>query len=318
MRGSVRARATSEKSVTSSWEWHTLVGDMKQPRRLDSILSLRADYDAFLVDVWGVLHRGESLFEGVAEVIDELTSTGARVVFLSNSSRLGAAMAENLVELGIRREAFVDVVSSGDVTREALARRAPEVFSERGSKPRAFHLGNPGYVPWLFDLSLEFCDDEREADVLIVTGTVKSHDELAQTRERLTSLAARQVPLVCTNPDRVVPMGEKLAIGPGAVAAEYASIGGPTFLYGKPHAPIYRAALARVGAPVERVVAIGDTLETDIAGARAASIASVLVTTGVHALDLGDCPENSAIERLVAMYGAAPDAVIARFGQRRA
>lgn len=294
---------------------------MKQPRRLDSILALRADYDVFLIDVWGVLHRGESLFEGVAEVIDELASTGARVVFLSNSSRLGVTMAENLVQLGIRREAFVDVVSSGDVTREALERRAPEVFSGAagaGANPRAFHLGNPGYVPWLFELGLAFVEDERETELLIVTGTVKSHDELAQTRERLAHLVARNVPLVCTNPDRVVPMGEKLAIGPGAVAAEYASLGGQTFLYGKPHAPIYRAAMARVGGSPERVVAIGDTMETDIAGARAASLASVLVTTGVHALDLGDAPEDAALEALVAMYGAAPDAVIARFGQRSA
>ncbi|AKV02216.1 HAD superfamily protein involved in N-acetyl-glucosamine catabolism [Labilithrix luteola] len=283
---------------------------------MDTVLSLRADYDAFLIDVWGVLHRGESLFEGVAEVIDELASTGARVVFLSNSSRLGTTMAESLVQLGIRRDAFDGVVSSGDVTREALERRAPELFAALGPSPRAFHLGNPAFVPWLFELGLDFTEDEREAELLVATGTVKDLDELAHARERLRPLAARNVPLVCTNPDRVVPMGEKLAIGPGAVAAEYASLGGRTFLYGKPHAPIYREALARVGVSPARVVAIGDTMETDIAGARAASIASVLVTSGVHGMELGDAPEDSAIDALVARHGAAPDAVIVRFGQR--
>jgi len=119
------------------------------------------------------------------------------------------------------------------------------------------------------------------------------------------------VPLVCTNPDPIVPTHAGVKLGPGAIAQAYADLGGPTFLYGKPHAPIYRHALG--GAPA-RVVAIGDLLETDVRGARGAGIASVLVTaTGVHAARIGEPPDPGVVEALAAEADAWPDAVVARF-----
>jgi HAD superfamily hydrolase (TIGR01459 family) len=113
------------------------------------------------------------------------------------------------------------------------------------------------------------------------------------------------VPLVCTNPDRIIPYASGHQLGPGAIAHAYASLGGRTFLYGKPHPPIYEAALA--GLDRRRVVALGDTVETDIAGARAAGIASVLVLTGVHASEADD------LEAVFARHGARPDAILGRF-----
>jgi len=290
---------------------------MTDARRINDVLALRSTYDAFLVDLWGVIHDGEKLGDGVREVLEELAASGARVLFLSNSSRLGSLLEDGLVAMGVPRRAFVGVVSSGDVTRAALARRAPEVFDRCPTSPRVLHVGSAGYVPWLFELGLDFCTETDDADLVIATGTVASPEELAALRDRLAPLAARGTPLVCTNPDRVVPSATGLKLAPGAVAHAYASVGGPTFLYGKPHAPIYQEALARLGCPTERVVAIGDMIETDIAGARAASVACVLITSGVHASELGQTPDDATLAAVFEAHGAAPDAVLARFGQGR-
>src|SRR5688572_14528728 len=102
---------------------------MPPPRRLASVAELTDSFDGFLVDLWGVVHDGERLYEGVAEVLADLASRGARIVFLSNSSRLGPQLAETLVDMGVPRDAFADVISSGDVTREVLRRRHDPLFS---------------------------------------------------------------------------------------------------------------------------------------------------------------------------------------------
>lgn len=289
---------------------------MPPVRRLASVTDLADDYEGFLVDLWGVVHDGERLGEGVRDMLVELAGRGARICFLTNTSRLGHQVVEHLVAMGVPRETFVDVVSSGDVTRAALLERDARLFERSRSTPRAMHIGNPSFVPWIFELGLSFVEEQDDLDLVVASGTVASERELSALRERLAPLAARGTPLVCTNPDRVLPSKGGLALAPGAIAHAYASLGGPTFLFGKPHAPIYRAALARLGCAPDRVVAIGDMIETDIAGARAASLACVLVTTGVHAAELGALPGDEALDAVFAEHGAAPDAIVARFGQR--
>jgi HAD superfamily hydrolase (TIGR01459 family) len=287
-------------------------------RRLPDVLALRAQHDAFLVDVWGVLHAGGPLHPGVIDTLEALAESGARVLFLSNSSRLGGPMAESLVALGVPREAFVEVLSSGDVTREALVRRDAEVFARCSTAPRVLHVGNAGYVPWLFELGFTFVEKDDEADLIVATGAPSSAARLEALRDRLTPLAARGVPLVCTNPDPVIPSPNgTVVLGPGAVARVYAERGGPTFLFGKPHAPIYREAVGRLGVDTPRIVAIGDMLATDIAGARGAGIASVLITSGVHAGEVGGALESDeeALEALFGTHGFRPDAVVAWFGR---
>ncbi|HEU4408488.1 MAG TPA: TIGR01459 family HAD-type hydrolase [Polyangiaceae bacterium] len=285
-------------------------------RRVADVLELRREYDDFLVDLWGVVHDGERLFAGARATLEALAESGARVLFLTNSSRLGPRVAESLVAMGLRREMFVDVVSSGDVTRAALAARDPRPFGASPDAARVLHVGRASFVPWLFELGLAFVREPQRANLVVATGTVAGEAELDGLRRTLAPLAERGTPLVCTNPDRLIPSSAGLTLGPGAVAHAYASLGGPTFLYGKPHPPIYRAALARLGRPAAGVVAVGDTIETDIAGARRASLASVLVTTGVHAAELGEAPGDAALAAAFAAHGAAPDAVVAYFGRR--
>lgn len=281
-------------------------------RRLASVLEV--DADALLVDLWGVVHDGGALFPGVPETLTALAARGTRILFLSNTSRLEESAVGHLVAMGLPRAAFVGVVTSGDVTRAALDRREPAIFGSLPARPRVLHLGDLGYVSWLPDTGLDLVDDDVVAELIVSSGAAEDEGTLAALTARIAPLARRGVPLVCTNPDRFIPSTRGNRIGPGAVARAYAELGGTSFLFGKPHAAIYEAALVRLGCPRARVVAVGDMLETDIAGARAAGIASVLVTSGVHRGELGDAPTDAALEALFAREGVEPDAVLTRLG----
>jgi len=284
---------------------------------LPGLHAIAADYDDFVVDLWGVIHDGARPFLGVLEALRALAEAGKRVLFVTNSSRtreLVIAMLER--EVGVPRELFFDVVSSGDVTREALVSRDARVFAALPPRPRCYHFGDREFVPWLFELDhLAFVDDVRAADIVVATGTVADEAALAAAREHLEPAAARRVPLVCTNPDEVIPSGTRMTLGPGAVARAYAELGAPAFLYGKPHAPIYAAARQRLGtSEARRLVAVGDLLDTDIAGAAAAGLPSILVVeTGVHGRRLGGAPEGDALDRLFAEHGVRPAMVLKRF-----
>jgi HAD superfamily hydrolase (TIGR01459 family) len=278
---------------------------------LTGLHAIASRYDAFLVDLYGVVHDGTRPFDGGIDTLRELASAKRRVVFVTNTSRAGDVVAGTLATMAITPDLYASVVSSGDITRAALASRDPLLFSTLPASPRGFHLGDPSFVPWLFELGLSFVDELADADLVIASGAPLDDAALARTKSDLAPLAARDVPLVCTNPDRVIPTASGLTLGPGAVAAAYASLGGRVFMYGKPHAPIYAAARALLSdVPSERIVAIGDLLDTDIRGARTAGIASVLVTaTGGHAAALA----TTTLDALCAAAGVAPDFVLTRF-----
>lgn len=267
------------------------------------------------MDLWGVIHDGQRPFAGAAHALEELSAAGRQVVFVTNSSRSGALVTDMLSGMGIRRELYQGVVSSGDVTRAALVARDAAVFARLPPNPRCFHTGDAAFVPWLFELELTFVDELAEADLIVATGTVAGEAALGRQALHLAPAAARGVPLVCTNPDRVIPTAAGLTLGPGAVAAAYAELGGEVFLYGKPHAPIYAAARRLVAdCASARLVAVGDLLATDIRGARDAGIACVLTTgTGGHAHALGEAPSRAALDALWASAGVAPDFVLPRF-----
>lgn len=277
------------------------------PVVLPGLRSLADVYEDFLVDLWGVIHDGEEPFPSVLAALEELAARGRRVVFVTNSSRSGAGVTAMLVEsFGVPRHLFHGVVSSGDVTRAALAQRDAALFAGLPAAPRCFHSGAREIVAWLFELGLDFTDDAASADLVIATGAYASTDALDAVARALAPAAVRGAPLVCTNPDRIIPSARGSMLGPGIVADVYP---GRSFFYGKPHAPIYAAARALLGGgDPSRCVAVGDLLETDIRGARSAGLASVLVTsTGAAAL------ATESLEERCAAAGVTPDMVIDRF-----
>jgi HAD superfamily hydrolase (TIGR01459 family) len=254
------------------------------------IRELATKYDDFLVDLWGVVHDGTKPYDGAVDALERLRVASKRVLFLTNTSRAADAVIATLARMGIDRALYSDVVSSGDVTRTALA-------SQRG---RCFHYGDPSFVPWLFELPFTFVEDVAGADFIVASGAPRDDVGLAAARALLAPAAVRGIRLVCTNPDEVIPNASGDTLGPGAVARVYDELGGPVFLYGKPHAPIYEEARRRLGAdPTRRLVAIGDLLETDIRGARAAGIAAVFVRRGRASLPTTDDVPDVVVDRFV-------------------
>lgn len=249
---------------------------------------LAGRYDLVLCDVWGVLHDGLRGLSGADDALARYRRGGGRVVLVSNAPRPGHLVAEQLDVFGISREAYDGIVTSGDLTRSEIRRRGGEAF---------FHIGPPRDLP-LFEGLDAVSGALQDASYVVCTGLDDDESEtVADYAPVLRQMRERNLPMVCANPDLIVERGHRLIACAGALAAAYEEIGGSTFTAGKPHRPVYEAALAAgeevAGRPVgpARILAIGDAIRTDVAGARAFGIDVLLLARGIHAAEMG-CAEG--------------------------
>jgi HAD superfamily hydrolase (TIGR01459 family) len=242
-------------------------------------------YDLIFCDVWGVLHDGIAAFPPAAEALQRYRAGGRRaVVLVSNAPRPGSVVADQLDSLGVPRSAYNTIVTSGDLTRAIVAERGTEMVH---------HLG-PERDMRLFDgLEVRF-GPIGAADYVVCTGLFDDEREtLADYEKTLRDMLGRDLWMVCANPDIVVERGDRLILCAGALAAAYEEMGGRSYTGGKPHRPIYEAALAAgaeaLGSLPEptRMLGIGDAIRTDVAGARGFGIDALLVARGIHAAELG-------------------------------
>ncbi len=268
-------------------------------------------YDLFLCDVWGVVHNGIAAFPAANDALTRARAAGVTVIMISNAPRPGEVVKKQIARYGVPASAYDDVISSGDVTRE-------ELMARPGA--RVFHLGAERDLPNYEGLDVTLVDLES-ADLVVCTGPFHDDTETPDDyRELLARIKARDLPLICANPDIVVERGDRLIWCAGALAAIYDELGGKTIYAGKPYAPIYTMCLARAAGlrgrevPRSRVLAIGDGLKTDLLGAARQEIDCLFVTRGIHAADFG-LDENGGmdrdkLERAFAEAGAAPAAIM--------
>ena len=267
-------------------------------------------FDALVLDVWGVVMDGEALYPGAADCLAALASAGKTVLLLSNAPRRAARVADRLAAIGVERALYAGVVSSGEACREAVAGGRVA-----GLGAACYHLG-PARDGGLFEgLAVEAAPLGR-ADFVLATGLLDDDDTVAAHRSELDAARARGLPMLCANPDRaVVRRDGRHALCAGALADAYAARGGAVHYFGKPWPAVYETCLERLnGAEKARVFAVGDNLETDIAGARAAGLPAVLVQGGVLAAELGIAwGESAAPDALAALCrrrGVVPDMAI--------
>ena len=247
-----------------------------------------------LCDAWGVVHNGVNLFPGAAEAMTEFRKSRGPLIILTNAPRPSSIIPAQLDRLGLPRDAYDDVVTSGDATRAEIAARLPAP---------AYRIG-PDKDDALFEgLAIEFAP-LNDAGFIICTGLQDDqHEEPENYRAVLADAAARGLTMVCANPDIVVNWGGRIIWCAGALAQIYEQLGGEVVYGGKPHAPIYRIAIeaikeARGGAiKPSRILAIGDGLATDIAGANRQSIDALLVA-GAGGIHEGDADAASIAARL--------------------
>jgi HAD superfamily hydrolase (TIGR01459 family) len=269
---------------------------------LTGLSPLAPRYDGFVVDLWGVIHDGVTPYPGAVETLRRLRAAGKRVVLLSNAPRRAAVAAEGLRQLGITSELYDLVVTSGEATWVAL-----------GEMPgtRIYHLGPARDESVLRDRHIMQVERPREADLLLNTGpdADAAPVSVANYVDELCLCLEAGLPMICVNPDlEIVSAGRRL-ICAGALAQWYEANGGKVRWIGKPYPEVYNLVWpALEGIARTRVLAVGDALRTDIAGAQAVSVDSCWVLGGIHA---HDDPETASREAVAA--GLSPVATLPSF-----
>ena len=274
--------------------------------------ALAAGYDVVLSDVWGVVHNGVAASHEACDALARFRAAGGTVVLITNAPRPGEVVARiTLDRLAVPRAAYDGIISSGDVTRALIAARAGQ---------RVFHIGPERDLPIFEGLDAPVAPVES-ADYVVCSGLFDDNVETAQDyRDLIEQMRARFLTMICANPDVVVERGHELVYCAGAIADLYAAAGGEVIYAGKPYRPIYDQALAIAaaarGTPAapDRVLAIGNSVRTDLKGAAAFGIDCLFVTAGIHAEELGarDNPDASALSDIFAAAGVFPKAVMRR------
>lgn len=270
-------------------------------------LSAIADrYDAFLIDQFGVLRDGRGPYPVAADTLVRLKDAGKRIIILSNSGKRSAENDRRLVDIGFAAGSWDWFLTSGEVAWQILKR---EGAGSAGTPRKCLLISRDNDLSPIKGLDLERTTSGADADIVLLSASEGDLYPLSHYEALLAPAAARGVPCLCTNPDKVMLTKTGTAFGAGRIADLYEELGGKVRWIGKPFADIYALALDFLGHPdPTRVCAIGDSIEHDIAGAANAGLHSVLVTTGIleHAVD-------EERRRLFAEHGASPDFILPKF-----
>lgn len=277
-----------------------------RPVACDGLGSIACGYQAILCDLWGVVHDGVRAHPAATEALAAFRAAGGRVVFISNFPRPSSELAPLLLSMGARADCFDTIVSSGDVTLELMR--------ERGGAG-LFHIGSARDVALFEQADADRRVPLAEASYVVCTGLAQMETETpADYADVIDEIARRGLEMVCANPDLVVHRGDALLWCAGALAAGLVQRGGTVVHAGKPHPEIYARALSHLAdIPRDRVLAIGDALATDVAGATRAGLDTLLVTRGIHRDELhpgGGALDRDALQRLIRQHQVAPMATL--------
>ena len=266
---------------------------------IGSIKELGSSYAAWLVDIWGVMHNGVRAHAPAVEATRRFREQGGLVVLLSNSPRPSEGLQQQLRSFGVADQCYDATVSSGDLTRHELAKHPGA---------RIFHLGPERDLPVFAGLDVVRVD-ASDAELVVCTGLFDDETETPDDYQTLlTELAERRLPMLCANPDRMVERGLRLVYCAGALADIYEALGGKVIYAGKPYAPIYQLAVETIDSLAGRmlgrgeILAIGDGVRTDMAGAASFGLDALFVASGLHVSDAArgeDADGNADLDKLV-------------------
>lgn len=268
-------------------------------RIIEALSQIGANYDALYCDLWGCLHNGKQPYRAAVAALQAHRAGGGKVVLMTNAPRPNAYVIAQLDRMGVPRDAWDLVISSGDAAQDAMFAGAV------GRK--VWHIGTGKDDGFFTDIPREWADapaitrvDLDEAEGIVATGPFDEVNEAPEDyRARFLLARQRGLKMLCANPDVVVDMGETRIYCAGALAEFYEDLGGEALFFGKPHPPIYERARRLLNlTDSARVLAIGDGINTDVRGAQAEGIDCLFVTGGLAAEAFGDDVENPDPARL--------------------
>jgi len=248
-------------------------------RFVERLRDLVDGVEVILSDIWGVVHNGIEAFPEACAALHTYRRQGGTVILITNAPRPADSVQRQLRKLGVADDTYDAIVSSGDLTRDFVADHpGKKMFWIGMERHNAVHRGlDPVIAPL------------EDADYIVCTGLYDDETETpGDYRDMLLQARARKLPFVCANPDIVVERGDRLIYCAGAIAELYRELGGEVIFYGKPHRPIYERAMQLAAqhrgrpAPLDRVMAIGDSVRTDLTGALGFGIDCLFVTRGIH------------------------------------
>ena len=276
---------------------------------IDGLSEIASTFDVAVLDQWGVLHDGTSAYPQAAAVLHALTEAGKRIAVLSNSGKRSDPNLDRIVRMGLPVDGIEIVMTSG----EALWRDVKERAIAQFARPFVVTRDVEDSHVWAEGLDIEFAGSVDEADCLLVMG-LPDNAELSTYDSLLAFALARNLVLVCSNPDRKSPRsGGTPSLQPGALAAAYESEGGKCLWYGKPEPAIFRAVEDFFGqiSPT-RFIMIGDSPQHDVKGGARAGWRTCLIRNGLHAADLSSGSEAEIAAVFARFNAPLPDAHMAK------
>lgn len=283
---------------------------------LSGVREIADRYDGFILDLWGLIHDGRTAYPGAADTLYKLQAMGKRVVMLSNSPRRASALVAMMQGMGIGRDHYTEVMSSGEAVYGELHTRADPWFAALGR--RCLLIGVDRDRPLLEGLDLDYAQGPEDADFILNTGPDGPEATLEQFTPVLDRCLALNLPMICANPDLIVMVDGRQVLCAGALAAYYQRGGGEVRYRGKPDPAIYATCLSLLKIDKSRVLGVGDAFHTDMAGARNAGIDGLFCSGGIHADELGtrygSPPDPRRLKALADAYpGIGPVAAIGGF-----
>ena len=285
-------------------------------QHLSGFARLAEQYDGFILDLWGVIHDGVTAFPHAVDCLHRLRAAGKATLLLSNVPRPNEAAQQLMRGMGIADDFYTDILTSGEAVRRALQTPPDLWWAQLGQ--RVFHLGPSRDRPVFEGLALTPVSEPSAANFVLNTGPDdhRNPSDMAEFEPILQECAHHALPMICANPDMVVVRGGVRVLCAGSLAQRYRELGGDVRALGKPDPAIYQPVLARLALPPDRVLAVGDALHTDIAGAAAVDIAACWVLDGIHGAALRMPDGNFDTQRAEAealSAGLLPLATLPRF-----
>lgn len=249
---------------------------MKNIQRIEDVIDL---YENFIFDIWGVIHNGERLYEGVLEVFSKLKSANKNYFFISNAPRPKHVIWKKFKELGLHIDEEV-ITTSGDFFLHEYCKTSSSFFANIHEK--CLVLGEETNHDLLKGISFNRAQNIEEASYLLLLMFANSEEALKGYDDVFSNAISNNLPAVCPNPDKIVIANHNIRYPAGSFAKRYEELGGKVFYFGKPYVNIYNHVFNKFNLSPSQTVMIGDSMETDIKGANNAKIDSLLIQTGVY------------------------------------